>query len=203
MSLIDVVQRAANNAMRTGTRSGGGAGRELPLGAVRFAAKGLGRVLSVADSLLSRLRGGSRPSPSATPTERGTASPATEKSRASGKAAEETAGTSASAATSTTSTDAESGVVSVTRAPAPEPETTQKPKTAKTTASSTSSKKPEDAGELPVPDYDSRTVASLRARMRNLSAAQVQQLLDYEKAHAARSEVITMYERRLAKLAEG
>lgn len=58
-------------------------------------------------------------------------------------------------------------------------------------------------GELPVPNYDDLTIASLRARLRNLSADQVAQLVDYEKSHANRADVIQMFERRIAKLAEG
>jgi len=56
---------------------------------------------------------------------------------------------------------------------------------------------------LPVPGYDQLTVASLRARLRVLDVAQVQTLLDYEKAHEGREAVITMFERRIAKLQEG
>jgi hypothetical protein len=52
----------------------------------------------------------------------------------------------------------------------------------------------------PLPNYDSLTVASLRARLRNLSVDQVKELAEYEKAHAARAEVIAMFERRVAKL---
>jgi hypothetical protein len=60
------------------------------------------------------------------------------------------------------------------------------------------------AGEaLPVPNYDQLSVASLRARLRVLDAAQVQVLLDYEKAHEGRPATITMFERRLTKLTEG
>jgi hypothetical protein len=59
------------------------------------------------------------------------------------------------------------------------------------------------AGQLPVPNYDDLSVASLRARLRNLSADQISQLIDYEKGHAGRADVITMFERRIAKLAEG
>ena len=58
-------------------------------------------------------------------------------------------------------------------------------------------------GELPVPNYDDLTIASLRARLRNLSADQLAQLTDYEKSHANREDVIQMFERRIAKLAEG
>lgn len=55
--------------------------------------------------------------------------------------------------------------------------------------------------DLPVPNYDELTHASLRARLRKLTAEQVEMLLEYETAHAAREEIMTMYENRLAKLA--
>jgi outer membrane biosynthesis protein TonB len=58
-------------------------------------------------------------------------------------------------------------------------------------------------GALPLPNYDDLTIASLRARLRNLSAHQLAQLVDYEKSHANRADVIQMFERRIAKLAEG
>jgi len=54
--------------------------------------------------------------------------------------------------------------------------------------------------QLPVPNYDDLSLASLRARLRNLDSAQVRELLDYEKANAARPDLLTMYERRLSKL---
>jgi hypothetical protein len=57
-----------------------------------------------------------------------------------------------------------------------------------------------DEAALPVPNYDDLTVASLRARLRNLDSGQVRALLDYEKANAGRAAVLTMYERRIAKL---
>ena len=53
---------------------------------------------------------------------------------------------------------------------------------------------------LPVPNYDDLSVASLRARLRNLDTGQVRALLDYEKANAGRAAVLTMFERRIAKL---
>ncbi len=56
---------------------------------------------------------------------------------------------------------------------------------------------------LPVVGYDQLTVASLRARLRVLDVAQVQTLLDYEKAHQGRADVVTMFERRIAKLEQG
>lgn len=57
--------------------------------------------------------------------------------------------------------------------------------------------------DLPVPNYDQLSVASLRARLRVLDAGQVQTLLDYENAHESRPAVITLFERRLIKLGEG
>ena len=56
------------------------------------------------------------------------------------------------------------------------------------------------AGAAPLPNYDELSVASLRARLRNLDVAQVRQCAEYERAHAARAEVVTMFERRIAKL---
>ncbi len=56
--------------------------------------------------------------------------------------------------------------------------------------------------EPPIPNYDELSLASLRARLRGRDVAQVRQLLSYEKARGSRSNVITMYERRIAKLTE-
>ena len=53
---------------------------------------------------------------------------------------------------------------------------------------------------MPLANYDESTVASLRARLRNLSVEQLTQLIEYEKGHAARADVITMFERRIAKV---
>ncbi|WP_131741758.1 hypothetical protein [Actinomadura roseirufa] len=56
------------------------------------------------------------------------------------------------------------------------------------------------ADDLPVPNYDAATLPQLRARLRGLSADQVKLLREYERKHAARPDVIRMYERRIAKL---
>ena len=60
---------------------------------------------------------------------------------------------------------------------------------------------PPHADALPVPSYDSLSLPSLRARLRNLDIDQVRMLAEYERAHAARADVITMFERRIDKLA--
>jgi hypothetical protein len=56
------------------------------------------------------------------------------------------------------------------------------------------------ADSAPLPNYDELSVASLRAHLRNLDIAQVRQLADYERAHAARADVLAMFQRRIAKL---
>jgi len=56
------------------------------------------------------------------------------------------------------------------------------------------------ASGLPLPNDDDLSVASLRARLRNLTAAQVAELVAYEKVNADRPEVVAMFERRIAKL---
>jgi hypothetical protein len=59
------------------------------------------------------------------------------------------------------------------------------------------------AGEtppLPVPGYDGLSLPSLRSRMRSLDARQLRVLIDYEKSHAGRPDVVLMYKRRIAKL---
>jgi hypothetical protein len=53
----------------------------------------------------------------------------------------------------------------------------------------------------PWPNYDELSIASLRARLRSLDVTQLQQLIGYERAHADRADVLTMFERRLAKVA--
>ncbi len=56
------------------------------------------------------------------------------------------------------------------------------------------------AAALPLANYDELTIASLRARLRNLSADQLTELIGYEKEHANREDVISMFERRITKL---
>ncbi len=59
---------------------------------------------------------------------------------------------------------------------------------------------PKAAGELPLANYDELTVASLRARLRNLSNDDLVQLKEYEAAHQNRPEVIKMFQNRLIKM---
>jgi hypothetical protein len=61
---------------------------------------------------------------------------------------------------------------------------------------------PADSGP-PLPNYDGLSIASLRARLRNLDVTQVRSMVEYEKGHAGRTDVLTMLERRIAKLEAG
>lgn len=56
------------------------------------------------------------------------------------------------------------------------------------------------APALPVPNYDELSLPSLRARLRYLDAGQLRALVEYERAHAGRADIMTMFERRIAKL---
>ncbi|MET9228255.1 lipid droplet-associated protein [Lentzea sp. NPDC003310] len=49
-----------------------------------------------------------------------------------------------------------------------------------------------------LPTYDELSIAQLRARLRNLDVAQLEELLRYEKAHESRPEFVGMLNRRIA-----
>jgi hypothetical protein len=83
------------------------------------------------------------------------------------------------------------------------PDVTTGPETAaapEPTAAPEATVAPAAAGALPLANYDELTIASLRARLRNLSAEQLTELIGYEKEHANRADVISMFERRITKL---
>jgi len=98
---------------------------------------------------------------------------------------------------------AETPVAEAPAAEAPAAEAKAETPEAPASAAETPAATEAPAGEPPLPNYDELTVASLRARMRNLSVEQLNEVIAYEKAHANRADVITMFERRIAKLAEG
>ncbi len=57
---------------------------------------------------------------------------------------------------------------------------------------------PAEAGtKPPLPGYDEMTLPQLRARLRTLSEQQLQQLLEYERAHADRAAFVTMLTNRI------
>jgi hypothetical protein len=93
------------------------------------------------------------------------------------------------------------------RTPAAKPPPTAKAppvtKTAKTGPAPRAAKAEPAPEAPPLPGYDDLSLASLRGRLRVLDAATIQAMLAYEKAHARREPVITMLERRLAKISAG
>jgi hypothetical protein len=81
-----------------------------------------------------------------------------------------------------------------------EPETSAAPEASAGPATSAAT---EPSGALPLANYDELSVASLRARLRNLTNDDLTQLMAYEKAHQDRPEVIKMFQNRLAKMTTG
>jgi hypothetical protein len=89
---------------------------------------------------------------------------------------------------------------------APEATATAEPETSAAPEASTgpeTSAVPEPSGALPLANYDELSVASLRARLRNLTNDDLTQLMTYEKAHQDRPEVIKMFQNRLVKMTTG
>jgi hypothetical protein len=126
--------------------------------------------------------------------------------------------------------DAEAPAAATTPAPedtaAPEPEATAEPATVAAqaaaepetavapepaapavaepaTAEPEASAGPETSSALPLANYEELSVASLRARLRNLSNDDLSQLMTYERAHQDRPEVIKMFQNRLIKMTTG
>ena len=80
---------------------------------------------------------------------------------------------------------------------------TKAPRAAKTVPAPRAAEAEPATQAPPLPGYDDLSIASLRARLRVLDAATIQEMLAYEKAHACREPVIAMLERRLAKISAG
>ena len=173
--------------------------KEAPAQALRAVFSGIGQVLLVADRIKSRAADPARAHPAETKRP-GQNAPAAPKDETRWRSLDETgnvrllseddAPERAEPAAPRPAADAKPAAAA-TPAAAPEP-----------AAAAGTVAAPEQAA-LPVPNYDDLTVASLRARLRNLDSAQVRILLAYEKANAGRADVLTMYERRIAKLENG
>jgi hypothetical protein len=168
--------------------------KESPASALRAMFAGIGSMLFVKDKI--RHKAGTENSapeteaaaaPEATPAPEDAAAPET-------VVAETTAVPEVSTAPETTA--APEAAAAPEDAAAPETvvaETTAEPETTAEAA----------AAALPLANYDELTIASLRARLRTLTPEQLTVLIEYEKAHANRADVITMFERRITKLALG
>jgi hypothetical protein len=165
--------------------------KEAPASALRAMFAGIGSLLGVSDKL--RAKQATAPAAEATAAPETTAAPEATAAPETTIAPEDTAAPETSAAPEDTAA----------------PETTAVPESAITpedTAAPEDTATPEEAlaseEALPVPNYDGQSIASLRARLRNLSADQLRVLIAYEKSHADRVDVISMFERRIAKLGE-
>jgi hypothetical protein len=156
--------------------------KEAPASALRAMFAGIGSLLSVTDKIRAK--------------------PAAEKAAEAKAAAPETAAPEDTATPETTETPEDAAAPEDTAAP----ETTaaaQEAAPVTAVAETAAAPASEEAAALPLPNYDELSIASLRARLRNLSADQLTVLISYEKSHADRAEVITMFERRITKLALG
>jgi len=122
------------------------------------------------------------------------------KSAAEAPAAAETPAAAPAAAQATVAAEAVAEPATVAETVTTEETAATETVAAEEPAASAEAAAPETVAELPLANYDELTVASLRARLRNLSAASLTQLIEYEKGHAARADVITMFERRIAKV---
>lgn len=155
--------------------------KERPASMLRAMFAGLGSFLGVVDKVRNKSAASSPAEPETTAAPEATAEPEGTAGPEATPEPEAAAGPEAAAAPEAT----------------PEPETATAPETA---AAPEAAAATEAGGALPVANYDELSVASLRARLRSLSVAQLTELLDYEKSHAARADIITMFERRIVKV---
>jgi hypothetical protein len=181
--------------------------KEAPAQALRSVFSGIGQVLLVADRIKNRAAEPERAqAPAAAPASKSSPGHATAKDDSRWRSLDETGNVRL------LSEEDVAPAESTAEPPAAEPAPPAEPAPAAEAAPPVA--EPEPAAEaappaapeqaaLPVPNYDDLTLASLRARLRKLDQSQVRVLLDYEKAHAGRADVLTMYERRIAKLDSG
>jgi hypothetical protein len=187
--------------------------KEAPAHALRAVFAGIGQVLLVADRIKNRATDTNH-APSAAAPEPAAAASETAAAPADAAAAE----TAPAAGTAPVTPDAATTTPASTAATAPPaaaaatatPATTARPASSTPASATPPSATPAAASaaaaaaaDLPVPHYDELSVASLRARMRGLDAAQLRILIDYESTHAERGTVLAMFERRLAKVEAG
>jgi hypothetical protein len=172
--------------------------KEGPASMLRAMFAGVGSLLSFVDKARGKRAPEAPAAPAAAAPE---TSAALETVVAETNAAPETVAPETSAAPETVV--AETSAAPETNA-APEtvtPETSAAPETVTPeTSAAPETVAPGAAAALPLANYDESTVASLRARLRNLSVDQLTQLIEYERGHAARPDVISMFERRIAKV---
>jgi hypothetical protein len=183
--------------------------KEAPAQALRAVFSGIGQVLLVADRIRSRAAEPTRAQPASTE-RRGPGAPAATKDETRWRSLDETGNVrllseedAAQPAGPTADTEpsahAEAAAAAEPSAAAKSPADPADIAEPESLVLAEAGAQPGPAA-LPVPNYDDLSVASLRARLRNLDSAQVRALLDYEKANAGRAAVLTMFERRIVKL---
>jgi len=166
--------------------------KESPASALRAMFAGIGSMLFVKDKIRHKA-GTENSAPETETTAAPEATPAPEDS-----AAPETVVAATTTGPEVTTAPETTAVPEAT--PAPENAAAPETVAAQTTAEPETT---EAAAALPLANYDELTIASLRARLRTLTPEQLTVLIEYEKAHANRADVITMFERRITKLALG
>jgi len=164
--------------------------KEAPASALRAMFGGIGTLLGVSDKAKAKSAAATATAAAPETAVPETAAPET--------AAPETAAPE-TAAPETAAPDTAAPETAAPETAAPE---TAAPETAAPETAAPETAAPEATAALPLASYDDLSIASLRARLRNLSAGQLATLIDYEKAHANRADVVSMFERRIAKLAE-
>jgi hypothetical protein len=97
----------------------------------------------------------------------------------------------------------EAEAAAVTKPTKPAPRKAAKSKAAEPKAAEPKAAEPVAAADLPLANYDELAVNSLRARMTKLNPDQLTVLIDYEKAHQGRDEVVGMLERRIIRINSG
>lgn len=205
-SAVENVRKTADQALhdREALRKKiGGQVRDLPMTAVQYTVKGVGQALLIGDRVrqeIGRRVGRGDDGDGAEPAERHQ----TGGSEAPAKSAfEEAAERPQAVRPARKARSAKGGVDGVDAAPAAAQESAASVEASLPAAAAEATapaEQPAPEADLPIPEYDERTVPSLRARMKGLTVADLRQLIEYEKTHAARADVISMFERRITKL---
>jgi cytoskeletal protein RodZ len=166
--------------------------KERPASVLRAMFAGFGSLMSVMDKMRSK------PAAEA-PADAAATAPQTPEAPAA-TATETTAEPDTVVAESTVETDAKTEPDTAVAVAVAEPATATEPEA---TTEAEAAVEPGPVAELPLANYDELTVASLRARLRNLSNDDINQLVTYEQAHQDRPEVIKMFKNRLIKMTSG
>jgi hypothetical protein len=166
--------------------------KERPASVLRAMFAGFGSLMSVMDKMRSK------PAAEAPADAAATAPQTPEAPAATATATETTAEPDTVVAESTVETAAKTEPDTATAVA--EPAAAAEPAT---TTEAEAAVEPGPVAALPLANYDELTVASLRARLRNLSNDDITQLVAYEQAHQDRPEVIKMFKNRLIKMTSG